>query len=210
MKSYARNISTLAKKTSILEDITASKDINCSIPTLDDYITALERLFVIQDIEAWCPAIRSKTTIRSAPTRGFYDPSIAVAALGLTPDALKMQLKTFGFIFEQMCIRDLRAYTIDLDSQISYYRDRYGLEADVVLHLPDGRYALIECKLGSMEIEKGAEHLLKIKELIREKNKAEKQMPIREPDLLIILTGGTMAYTRNDGVKVIPLAALKP
>ena len=161
LKSYARNISTLAKKTSILEDITASKDINCSIPTLDDYITALERLFVIQDIEAWCPAIRSKTTI-------------------------------------------------DLDSQISYYRDRYGLEADIVLHLPDGRYALIECKLGSMEIEKGAEHLLKIKELIREKNKAEKQMPIREPDLQIILTGGTMAYTRNDGVKVIPLAALKP
>lgn len=210
LKSYARNISTLAKKTSMLEDITASKDINCSIPTLDDYITALERLFVIQDIEAWCPAIRSKTTIRSAPKRGFCDPSIAVAALGLTPDALKMQLKTFGFIFEQMCIRDLRAYTIDLDSQISYYRDRYGLEADVVLHLPDGRYALIECKLGSMEIEKGAEHLLKIKELIREKNKAEKQMPIREPDLLIILTGGTMAYTRNDGVKVIPLAALKP
>lgn len=210
LKSYARNISTLAKKTSMLEDITASKDINCSIPTLDDYITALERLFVIQDIEAWCPAIRGKTTIRSAPKRGFCDPSIAVAALGLTPDALKMQLKTFGFIFEQMCIRDLRAYTIDLDSQISYYRDRYGLEADVVLHLPDGRYALIECKLGSMEIEKGAEHLLKIKELIREKNKAEKQMPIREPDLLIILTGGTMAYTRNDGVKVIPLAALKP
>lgn len=121
-----------------------------------------------------------------------------------------MQLKTFGFIFEQMFIRDLRAYTIDLDSQISYYRDRYGLEADVVLHLPDGRYALIECKLGSMEIEKGAEHLLKIKELIREQNKAEKQMPIREPDLLIILTEGTMAYTRNDGVKVIPLAALKP
>ncbi len=210
LKSYAQNISTLAKKTSMLEDITASKDINCSIPTLDDYITALERLFVIQDIEAWCPAIRSKTTIRSAPKRGFCDPSIAVAALGLTPDALKMQLKTFGFIFEQMCIRDLRAYTIDLDSQISYYRDRYGLEADVVIHLPDGRYALIECKLGSMEIEKGAEHLLKIKELIREKNKAEKQMPIREPDLLIILTGGTMAYTRNDGVKVIPLAALKP
>ena len=210
LKSYARNISTLAKKTSMLEDITASKDINCSIPTLDDYITALERLFVIQDIEAWCPAIRSKTTTRSAPKRGFCDPSIAVAALGLTPDALKMQLKTFGFIFEQMCIRDLRAYTIDLDSQISYYRDRYGLEADVVLHLPDGRYALIECKLGSMEIEKGAEHLLKIKELIREKNKEEKQMPIREPDLLIILTGGTMAYTRNDGVKVIPLAALKP
>ena len=133
-----------------------------------------------------------------------------MSALGLTPDALKLQLKTFGFIFEQMCIRDLKAYTIDMNSHVSYYRDRYGLEADVVLHLPDGRYAIIECKLGRMEIEKGAEHLLKIRDLIREKNKTEKQMPIREPDLMIILTGGQMAYTRNDGVKVIPLATLRP
>lgn len=109
-----------------------------------------------------------------------------------------------------MCIRDLKAYTIDMNSHVSYYRDRYGLEADVVLHLPDGRYAIIECKLGSMEIEKGAEHLLKIRDLIRGKNKTEKQMPIREPDLMIILTGGQMAYTRNDGVKVTPLATLRP
>ncbi len=209
LKSYARNISTLAKKTSILADITESRNINCSPDTLDDYLSALEKLFVIQDIDAWCPAIRSKTAIRSMPKRGFCDPSIAVAALGLTPDALKVQLKTFGFIFEQMCIRDLKAYTIDMDSNISYYHDRYGLEADIVLNLPDGRYALIECKLGSMEIEKGAEHLLKIKHLIQEKNKTEKQMPIREPDLLIILTGGTLAYTRKDGVKIIPLASLR-
>lgn len=109
-----------------------------------------------------------------------------------------------------MCIRDLTAYTIDMNSQVSYYRDWYGLEADVVLHPPDSRYAIIECKLGSMEIEKGAEHLLRIRELIREKNKTEKQTPIREPDLMIILTGGQMAYTRHDGVKVIPLATLKP
>lgn len=193
----------------MLEDVTASKNINCSQDTFDDYVTALEKLFVIQDIDAWCPAIRSKTAIRSTPKRGFCDPSIAVSALGLTPDALNVQLKTFGFIFEQMCIRDLKAYTIDMNSHVSYYRDRYGLEADVVLHLPDGRYAIIECKLGSMEIEKGAEHLLKIRDLIREKNKTEKQMPIREPDLMIILTGGQMAYTRNDGVKVIPLATLR-
>ena len=210
LKSYARNISTLAKKSSLLADVTESKNISCSIDTFDDYVSALEKLFVIQDIDAWSPAIRSKTAIRSSPKRGFCDPSIAVAALGLTPDALKMQLKTFGFIFEQMCIRDLKAYTLDMDSHISYYHDRYGLEADAVLHLPDGRYALIECKLGSVEIEKGAEHLLRIRELIREKNKTEKQMLIREPDLMMILTGGQMAYTREDGVKVIPLAALKP
>ncbi len=143
------------------------------------------------------------------------------------------QLKTFGFIFEQMCVRDMKAYTQGLYSHVSYYHDRYGLEADFVLHLEDGRYALIECKLGSNEIEEGASHLLELKRLIREHNgrsseshpsllgdvrvasdegkanEKEKQMPIREPDLLIILTGGQMAYTRPDGVKIIPLGCLK-
>jgi len=210
LKSYARNISTLAKKTAMLADVSSSGKVSCTADTFDDYIGTLERLFVVQDIDAWCPAIRSKTAIRSAPKRGFCDPSIAVAALGLTPEALKTQLKTFGFIFEQMCIRDLKAYTLDMNSHISYYHDRYGLEADVVLHLADGRYALVECKLGSVEIESGAKHLLEIKRLIKEKNKTEQQVPIPEPDLLIILTGGRMAYTRNDGVKIIPLASLRP
>ena len=209
MRSYARNISTLAKKTSILEDVTASGNIELSMPTFDDYIEALERLFVIQDIDAWCPAIRSKSAIRSAPKRCFIDPSIAVAAMNVNADGLETQLKTFGFIFEQMCARDLRAYTADFDSHLSYYRDRYGLEADLVLHFSDGRYALIECKLGSREIEEGAQHLLEIKRLIQEKNKTETQIPLREPDLMIIITGGKMAYTRADGVKVIPLACLK-
>ena len=132
-----------------------------------------------------------------------------------------IQLKTFGFIFEQMCIRDLRAYTPDFNTHISYYRDRYGLEADVVLHLSDGRYALIECKLGSADIESGARHLTELQRLIRQHNEGERQVPLREPDLLIILTGGRMAdlliiltggrmaYTRPDGVKVIPLGCLK-
>ena len=209
MKSYARNISTLAKKSNILADVTASEDISLSMNTFDDYIAALEKLFVIQDIDAWCPAIRSKTAIRSSPKRCFVDPSIAVAAMNVNAEALETQLKTFGFIFEQMCIRDLKAYTADFNSRISYYRDRYGLEADLVLHLEDGRYALIECKLGSSEIDNGAKHLLELKRLIQEHNKTEKQVPIREPDLLIVITGGTMAYSRPDGVKVIPLACLK-
>ena len=209
MKSYARNISTLAKKSNILADVTASEDISLSMNTFDDYIAALEKLFVIQDIDAWCPAIRSKTAIRSSPKRCFVDPSIAVAAMNVNAEALETQLKTFGFIFEQMCIRDLKAYTADFNSHISYYRDRYGLEADLVLHLEDGRYALIECKLGSSEIDDGAKHLLEIKRLIQEHNKTERQVPIREPDLLIVMTGGTMAYSRPDGVKVIPLACLK-
>lgn len=209
LRSYARNISTLAKTTSILSDITASGEIECSKPTLDDYLKALAKLFVIKDISAWCPAIRSKTAIRSSIKRCFIDPSIAVAVLGLSPEALLTQLKTFGFIFEQLCIRDLRAYTPDFDSRISYYRDRYGLEADLVLHLADGRYALIECKLGSNEIEEGAGHLLELQRLIREHNIGEKQVPLREPDLMIVLTGGKMAYTRPDGVKIIPIGCLK-
>ena len=209
LKSYSRNISTLAKISSILEDVVASGEVSCTRPTLDDYLNALTRLFVIDDIPAWCPAIRSKTAIRSGFKRSFVDPSIAVATLGLSPDALLTQLKTFGFIFEQMCIRDLKSYNPDFNSHISYYRDRYGLEADLVLHLSDGRYALIECKLGSKEIETGAEHLNELRTLIKEYNKTEKQVPLREPDLMIILTGGKMAYTRPDGVKIIPLACLK-
>lgn len=209
LRSYARNISTLAKKSSMITDVTASGEVACSQPTYDDYLYALTRLFVINDLGAWCPAIRSKTAIRSGAKRAFADPSIAVAALDLSPQALMTQLKTFGFIFEQMCIRDLQAYTQDYGNHISYYRDRYGLEADLVLHLADGRYALIECKLGSREINDGAAHLLELKRLIQKHNKEEKQVPLREPDLLIILTGGHMAYTRPDGVKVIPLACLK-
>ena len=199
----------LVTMTSILADITASGDITISMDTYNDYMEALEKLFVIQDIDAWCPAIRSKTALRSAPKRCFTDPSIAVASMNICAEALETQLKTFGFIFEQMYIRDLKAYTADFNSRISYYRDRYGLEADLVLHLEDERYALIECKLGSREIEDGAKHLLEIKRLIQEYNNTEKQVPLREPDLLIVLTGGNMAYTRTDGVKVIPLASLR-
>jgi len=210
LRSYARNISTLAKRTLMLADITASEEVSITMPTFEDYVSALNKLFVICDIDAWCPAIRSKTVIRSGLKRAFSDPSIAVAALGLTPEALYTQMKTFGFIFEQMCARDLKAYTPDFNCQLSYYHDRYGLEADFVLHLSDGRYALIECKLGNAEIEEGAKHLLELKRLILKHNETEKQVPLREPDLLIILTGGQMAYTRHDGVKIIPLATLKP
>ena len=209
LRSYARNISTLAKTSQILQDVIASGDVDCTRPTFVDYVGVLERLFVIQDIGAWCPAIRSKTTIRSGAKRAFCDPSIAVALLGLTPISMQMQLNTFGFVFEQLCIRDLKAYTADQYATVSYYNDRYGLEADVVLHLDDGRYALIECKLGSAEIDSGAAHLLKLQELIREHNLTEKQLPIREPDLLIVLTGGKVGYRRKDGVYVVPIGCLK-
>lgn len=208
LRSYARNICTLAKKTSMLDDVSQEME-GTSMPTFDDYVSALERLFVIEDIEAWSPAIRSKTVIRSSKKRCFVDPSIAVAALGASPESLELDLNTFGFIFECLCIRDLRVYSQALGGRLSYYHDRNELEADAVLHLKDGRYALIECKLGSREIEEGARHLLEIKRLVLKKIKAEKQTKLREPDLLIVLTGGEMAYSREDGVKIIPIGCLR-
>ena len=141
--------------------------------------------------------------------REFCDPSIAVSALGLTPQILEMDLKTFGFIFETMGIRDLRAYSQAMRGSLSYYHDRYDLETDAVLRIANGQFALIEFKLGSSEIEEGANHLIELRDLIREYNKYEKQVPLREPDLMMVITGGQLAYTREDGVKVIPLACLR-
>lgn len=207
LKAYSRNISTLAKKKNIWKDV--NLNVGCSEKTFDDYVSALTKLYVIEDIQAWSPAIRSASAIRNGLKRGFVDPSIAVASLGLTPQILEQDLKTFGFIFECMCIRDLKVYSQAMDGTISYYHDRYDLEVDGVLHLGDGRYALIEFKLGGQEIEKGASHLLKIKGLVEEFNKNNKQIQLRLPDLLIVITGGNMAYTRADGVKIIPLACLK-
>lgn len=208
MRSYARNLCTLAKKTSMLADVSAEME-GTSMNTFDDYVGALEKLFVIEDIEAWSPAIRSATVIRTGKKRCLVDPSIAVAAMGAAPQSLELDLKTFGFIYECMSMRDLKIYSQALGGKLSYYHDRYGLEADAVLHLADGRYALVECKLGSREIEDGAKHLIELKNLVEERNKKEKQMPLRLPDLLIVLTGGELAYTREDGVKVIPLGCLK-
>ena len=208
LRSYARNVSTLAKRTNIYKDVAANAD-SMTSATMEAYLNALEKLFVIEDIEAWCPAIHSASTIRSGKKRGFIDPSIPVAAMGLTPDYLETDLKTFGFLFECLCIRDLKVYSQTFGGRLSYYHDRYGLEADAVLHLSDGRFALIEFKLGSREIEEGAKHLKQIAALIRKYNEKETQFPLREPDLLMVITGGEMAYTREDGVKVIPIGTLR-
>ena len=208
LKSYARNISTLASKVSIRKDILAVRDV--SMPTVESYLAALRKLFVVSDIPAWCPSMRSASDMRSAPKRGMCDPSVAVAALGASPEYFIKDFKTFGFIFESLVMRDLKAYSTALGGKLSYYRDRYGLEADAVLHLRSGRYALIEIKLGSSEIEEGAKHLLEIRQLIRKYNETEKQCPLAEPDLLMVITGGEFGYTRDDGVHVVPISALKP
>lgn len=201
IRSYARNISTLAKKVNIIDDVNATN--NISEETLDDYIEILEKLYVVEDLYGWCPQIRSKTAMRSGRKREFVDPSIAVAALGGSPKLYSLDLKTFGFIFETLCIRDLKVYSQALDGEISYYHDNLGLEADCVLHLNDGRYALIEFKLGSMEIEDGAANLNKLEKLIIESGK------LRKPDLKIIITGTKYGYKRNDNVFVIPIGCLK-
>ena len=201
LKSYSRNISTLASNSTILADINSEFQ-NISKNTYYNYINALKRLFVIEDIPAWSPNIRSKTSIRSSPKKEFIDPSIAVAALGLSQQSLMDDLNTFGFIFETLCIRDLRVYTSKKWGEISYYRDRNGLEADCVIHLENGDYALIEFKLGSDEIEKGAKNLLKLKNLLKEKN-------FKEPKFLAVITGGKYAYTTENNVKVIPIGCLR-
>lgn len=202
LRSYARNVSTLATKATIRKDVIAN-DQNISEATFFSYLNALERLFVIEDIPAWNPAIRSKTAIRSGAKRGFVDPSLACASLGLTAEGLLQDLNTLGFLFESLVIRDLRIYSQHLGGEISYYHDRYGLECDAVLHLRDGRYALIEMKLGSREIEEGAAHLCKLKALIQEHD-------LKEPSFLMVITGGQFAYRREDGVLIVPIGCLKP
>ncbi len=207
LRSYARNISTFASNETVIRDINSNYDM--SKTSYYDYVNALKKLYIIQDVEAWCPAIRSKAMIQASSKKEFIDPSLVVASLGLKPEYFNTDLKTFGFIFETLVCRDLRIYASSMGGQLSYYHDRYGLEADFVLHLEDGRYALIEVKLGSIEIEEGAKHLLKIEKLIMEYNEKEKQCPLRLPDLKIIITGGQYGYKREDGVLVIPIGCLK-
>lgn len=207
LRSYSRNICTLAETKTIIADVNSTTEI--SKATYYQYINALEKLYIIEDIEAWCPPIRSKEAIRASNKRNLIDPSIAVAALGITPEFFNNDFKTLGFLFESLCIRDLKIYSAKMGGNISYYHDRYGLEADAVLHLKDGRYAIIEFKLGTKEIDEGAKHLCEIERLIIEYNKKETQCPLRLPDLKIVITGSQYGYKREDGVLIIPIGCLK-
>lgn len=207
IQSYARNICTLASARTILGDVNANFEIGKSM--FYEYVKSLEDLCIIEDIDSWSPSIRSKTAIRGSKKRNFVDPSIAVAALGLSPEYLRRELKTLGFLFESLCIRDLKVYSSANDGMISYYHDRYGLEADAVLHLDDGRYALIEFKLGDAQIDEGARHLCEIEDLIKEYNKQESQVPLNLPTLKLVITANQFGYRRKDGVFVIPIGCLK-
>lgn len=207
LRSYARNISTMVSNKTIIKDVNANAEL--SDTTFYDYVKVLKKLYLIQDVEAWCPAIRSKSAIQATDKREFVDPSLVVAALGLEPQYFNLDLKTFGFIFETLCIRDLKIYSAALGGRVSYYHDRYGLEADCVLHLRDGRYALIEFKLGSADIDDGAKHLIELENLIKAYNEKESQCKLRLPSLKIVITGTQYGYKREDGVYVVPIGCLK-
>lgn len=208
LRSCARNISTLASLETILKDVSSTNKI--TKVTLYNYIDILERLYIIQNLEGWCPMIRSATAMRSGKKIEFIDPSIAVAALNASPKSLTYDLNTFGFIFETLCIRDLRVYSSKLNGEVCFYHDRYGLEVDAVLFLNDGRYALIEIKLGDDKgIDEGVKHLLKVESLIKEHNKEKKHGFIDLPTLKMVITGNQYGYKTKDNVYVIPIGCLK-
>lgn len=206
LKSYARNISTPAKDTTIMKDIKSHFD-DISRGTYYSYVDALKRLFVIENIYAWSPNIRSASGMKATTKKEFIDPSIATAALNLTPKKLLLDLQTAGFIFETLCIRDLKIYANKYGGSIYYFRKGDTLEIDCVVVLEDGRYALIEIKLGSDEIKKGIKNLHKAKEIIK-KEIDKNNTKIPEPSFLAIITGGNVAYTK-DGVMIIPIGCLK-
>ena len=207
LRSYARNICTLSSKRTIYADVSSTSSISSTV--FNEYLEALEKLFIIDDIAAWNPSIRSKTAVRASSKRNLIDPSLAAAALGVNPDYFNEDFKTLGFLFESLCIRDLRIYSSAQNGRVSYFRDRYGLEADAVLHLEDGKYALIEMKLGSRGIDEGARHLCKIEGLIKDFNAKNAQTPIRLPSIKMVITGTEYGYRRDDGVLVIPVGCLR-
>jgi len=201
MRSYSRYISSDAKVSSIRADMISNETDTLSDETIYSYINALKRIFVIENLTAWNPNLRSKTPIRVSDKRHFVDPSIAVAALGIGPVDLLNDLKTMGFFFESMCVRDLRVYAEALDGTVYHYQDKSGLECDAVVHLRNGSYGLVEMKLGGKAIDDAAKNLL----LLKSKINTDK---MKEPSFLMILTGTEFGYRREDGIYVLPCGCL--
>ena len=204
MRSYARNQGSQVPNTVLVQDVKSNDETSINEETVAAYLKALRKIFVIEDMPAWNPNLRSKTAIRSSDTRYYIDPSIAVAALGLGPDDLVNDLHTFGFLFETLCIRDLRIYADSLGGEVYHYRDKDGLECEAVMHLRNGKYGLIEIKLGGDTlIEEGARNL----KAMEAKIDTDK---MNTPSFLMVLTGvGNYAYRRKDGVFVVPIGSLK-
>ena len=204
MRSYARNQGAQVSNTLLYEDMVVNEAETFDSDTVYSYVNALKKIFVIEEMEAWNPNLRSKAAIRTSNTRYFVDPSIAAAALGLGPQDLIEDLNTFGLLFETMCIRDLRVFAEVLNGNVYHFRDKTGLECDAVIHLRNGVYGLIEIKLGGDRlIEEGAENLKKLG------NKID-TTKMRAPAFLMVLIGvGDYAYRRQDGVYVVPIGCLK-
>lgn len=204
MRSYARHQGTMATIGTILADMKANEASSLSDNTVYDYIKALKKIFVIEDMPAWNPNLRSKTAIRTSDNHYFIDPSIATSALGASPNDLLNDLKTMGLMFETMAIRDLRVYADALDGQVYHYRDKNGLECDAVIHLRNGSYGLIEIKLGGDDlIEEGANSLADLSADIDTTR-------MKSPSFMMVLTGvGDFPYQRDDGVLVVPIGCLK-
>ena len=205
LRSYARHISTEAAISTIIADVRQSNERTMDAKTFDDYMEALKDLYVLEDLPAWNPNIRSKTSIRSTPTRHFIDTSIACRSLGISPNDLKNDLESFGLFFEDFAVRDLSIYANAMGGAVSHYRDNTGLECDAVLHLEDGRWGAIEIKLGGDDlIEHGANSLKTLRNKIAEKSEE------KAPSFLMVLTAIGGAYQREDGVYVAPINLLKP
>lgn len=205
LRSYARNISSEAAVSTIISDIRQSNERTMDTKTYDDYMEALKDLYIIEDMEAWNPNIRSKTSIRSTPTRHFVDTSIACRSLGVSPGDLMNDLESFGLFFEDFAVRDLRVYADSMGGVVKHYRDNAGLECDAVVHLEDGRWGGIEIKLGGDDlINDGAESLKKLRDKIVEKSDE------KAPSFLLVLTAVGGAYKREDGVFVAPINLLRP
>lgn len=204
MRSYARNQGAQVPNTVLSRDISTNEDTPISEETVASYVDALRKIFVVEDMPAWNPNLRSKTAIRSSDTRYYIDPSIAAAALGIGPNDLINDLNTFGFMFETLCIRDLRIFADSLGGEVYHYRDKDGQECDAVIHLRNGKYGLIEIKLGGSKlIEDGAKSLKAMKDKIDTDK-------MNAPSFLMVLTGtGDFAYCRKDGVYVVPIGCLK-
>lgn len=204
LRSYARHQGAQASYGTIKADLSSNESDNFDEDTIASYVSALKKIFVIEDSEAWNPNLRSKSAIRTSDTRYFTDPSIATTALGLGPADLMNDLNTFGLIFETLCVRDLRVFAEALNGKVYHYRDKTGLECDAVIHLRNGCYGLVEIKIGGDDLISDGVRTLKALEAKIDPERMKK------PSFLMVLTGvGPYAYKREDGVYVVPIGCLK-
>lgn len=203
LRSYARNIGTSRPLTTILKDVNSNNDLSISDSTIYSYLKYLNDIYILDELNAWSPLLRSKVAIRTSPTHYFVDPSIATAALDVTPFDLINDLKTFGFIFESMVIRDLKIYAETNGASLYHYRDKNDFEVDAIIHFNNGKWAAIEIKLFDDEaIEKACKNLIKFKDIIISQK-------MKEPSFLMVVTGTKNAYRREDGVFIVPIDCLK-